>query len=211
MSCVPWSQSTFGYIPLLELNIPNEFGLSDSSKTLPCPSCKLRVESWLRLDNLTDFYCRIFFVLNFIFHFSIFTCSIKTLFHISDVKGVEIFITRDFFSKGFYLRSVNLLEYFYARRLFFNPVPVSISPIHTTQFEHDSVAIHDCDVVVRDSITIWEFKSPSKVLVNCVYFDNLQASSSVVLGGFLDQVNKTKSALTIFEHLRSCSGDFWII
>ncbi len=70
----------FDCIPLLGLNIPTEFALSDSSKTAPKSSCKLRVKSWLRLDNLTDFYCWIFFVLKFIFHFSIFTYSIKTLF-----------------------------------------------------------------------------------------------------------------------------------
>ncbi len=68
-------------IPLLGLSISIEFAFSDSSKTVPRASCKLQVKSWLRLDNLTDFYCWLFFVLTFTFHFSIFILPIPLKYH----------------------------------------------------------------------------------------------------------------------------------
>ncbi len=76
--------------------------------------------------------------------------------------------------------------------------------------QRDSAAICDCDAIVCDSIAIHEIKLHLKFLANCVCFDNLRASL-VVLGGFLDCVNKTKSASTIFEHLRLGSEDFWLM
>ncbi len=62
-------------------------------------------------------------------------------------------------------------------------------PIHTAQFEHDLRVIRDCDVIVRDSIVIREFKRHLKFLANRVCFDHLRASL-VVLGGFFKHVNK---------------------
>ncbi len=69
------------------------------------------------------------------------------------------------------------------------------------RFCHDFRAIHDPDVIVRDSIEIWEFKPHLQFLVNWVYFDKLLASS-VVLGWFLYHVNKTKKKEPLLNHLR---------
>ncbi len=58
-----WSakmRATFDCIHLLELSIPIEIVLSDSSKTVPWTSCKLPVRSWLHLDNrflFVAFFC----------------------------------------------------------------------------------------------------------------------------------------------------------
>ncbi len=102
ITCKICTPRSFDYIPLLGLSIPIEFVLSDSSKTACWASCMLRVESWLWLDNLTDFYCWLFFVLNFIFHFSIFILTIQLKhYSVSDVKGAEIFISKGFFFQRF--------------------------------------------------------------------------------------------------------------
>ncbi len=113
--------------------------------------------------------------------------------------------------------------------------------------QRDSRAIHDCDIIICDSIVIWELKlhlkfcstifqrlqlcrrifgsykeKPSLLRQsprvfgcarricgsykqNQVYFDNLRASS-VVIGGFLDNVNKTnkKKRTTVELLLLSC-------
>ncbi len=57
--------------------------------------------------------------------------------------------------------------------------------------QRDSWAIHGCDVIIRNSTAIREFQPHLKFLVNRVCFDNLWASS-VELGRFLDNVNKTE-------------------
>ncbi len=82
---------------------------------------------------------------------------------------------------------------------------IHISFVHTTRFGRNLRVIHNRDVIIRNSIAIWEFKPHLKFLVNHVCFHNIQASS-VVLGGFLDHVNKTKSTSTIFERLRFLLG-----
>ncbi len=84
------------------------------------------------------------------------------------------------------------------------------SPVHTMLFGHNLRAICDHDIIVRDSIALREFKPHSKFLANHVCFDNLWASS-VLLGRFLDYVNKTKSVSTIFERFRLFSENFWIM
>ncbi len=68
----------FDYIPLLGLSISIEFALSDSSKTVH----REPITSYLSSCDcalITNFYFWLFSVLNAIFHFSVFTYSIKTL------------------------------------------------------------------------------------------------------------------------------------
>ncbi len=43
-----------------------------------------------------------------------------------------------------------------------------ISPIHTVQFERDLRVIHDCDVIIRNSIVNRGFKPHLKFLANRV-------------------------------------------